>query len=152
MNPYLSNETRNRAKMALEDLSTEQLLSAVRQSPVPDYRKKELDQSYEKDMREHRKVFQMEEKPEKLIAPRDPKDILRAMSYAKASNSPGMQSTGTGPTKTKLAPMMEGDPLGTMRIEKPKLEKNQLPVYNGFRIGQGSDSTDEGGGSNNAVT
>jgi hypothetical protein len=152
MKPYLSNNTRTKAMAAIDDLSTEQLLAAVRQAPVPDYRRKELDKALAVDMTAHHKMFpmeQIEQKPQRELM--DPRQTLAAMSYAKAPTGPRVGSNGPGPKNVETMPE-QGDSLGPMRVERPKLEVNK-PVYDKFRSGNAmDDSTDEGGGSNHAVT
>lgn len=154
MKPYLSDNTRHKAMMALEDLDTDVLLGHMRQMPLNSYRKKELDEALAKDMAEHAKVFRRapEERPAKAKDEIDPARLLSAMAYAKApEGEKGGAKPGLRVRPDQRAPD-QGDPLGPMRVKKPQAPDDQLAIFDGMRVDGGGEATsDNDGGSNNAA-
>lgn len=140
--PYISQRTRDAAERALSDLPTDVLLNAMRQMPLSDFRRKEVDESYKKDMMEHRKVFRMEEKAPREAAPVDPARMLAAMTYSKApAGEAGGEMAAPKGRSASSAPL-QGDSLGAYKVAKPKGIESDAPVYAGFKIdGSAGDGT-----------
>jgi len=147
--PYISQRTRDAAMKAIDDLPTEALLDAMRQMPLSEFRRKELSESYGKDVSEHRKTYRMDEgKAPKTAAPVDPARMLAAMSYANAPNGADGGEAAGPKTRTASAAPAQGDPLGAYKVAKPKLPEGDSPIYQGFKIdgsaGDGTAQSEEG--------
>ncbi len=143
--PYISQRTRDAAMRAIDDLPTDVLLNAMRQMPLSDYRRKELDDAYSKDVQEHRKTFRMDDdKPKAQKAPEDPARLLMAMTYPKAPKGPSAGETAGPKARTEQSAPLEGVPLGAFKLEKPKLPESDAPIYSGFKIdGSAGDGTSQ---------
>lgn len=134
--PYISQRTRDAAERAISDLSTDVLLDAMRQMPLSDFRRKELDESYKKDLAEHRKVYRMEEeeKAPREADPVNPARMLAAMTYSKApQGEAGGELSAPRARQGSQAPL-QGDSLGAYKVAKPKPPESDAPVYAGFKI------------------
>jgi hypothetical protein len=132
---------------AVEDLPTEDLLAALRIAPVSSYRRKEVDEALALDLAEHKDTFSPPEKPKRERETVDPARLLAAMAYSAApqGESGGETPRGAKPRPTTPAPE-QGDPLGPMRVERPKLDEGGHRVYSALKVGEsGEPSVDNGG-------
>jgi hypothetical protein len=133
----------------IEDVPTDALLDAMRQMPLSDFRRKELNEAFAKDTAEHRKTFRIDQplKAPKEVTPMDPAQLLAGMSYSKAPKGAagGDTSSGLRVRPSQRAPE-QGDPLGPMRVAKPDLPDSEMRVYEGFKIenGDGQAQAEEG--------
>lgn len=145
MKPYISQRTRDAAMRAVEDLPTEALLDAIRQAPVSTYRRKELDEALDADLREHRKTFpQEQERPRREAEPVDPARLVAAMSYAGAPKGPSGGEVAALRVRPEQRAPEQGNPLGPMRVKQPEIEDGGMRVYDALKFGGGAGGGDEG--------
>lgn len=148
MKPYISQRTRDAAMRAVDDMPTEALLEALRIAPLSPYRRKELDEAYALDVGEHRKMFPQErEKPSREAQPINPARMLAAMSYSAApQGESGGETPRTRSRRPEVPTPEQGDPLGPMRIERPKLDDGGHRIYSALQVAEtGAPSVDNGG-------